>query len=139
VALPPVSTYTVTVQMQDALSLTLKLLATTSASTPEQAISQTVVFQDVPAAAGGQATLRYNPLADPATYRLWLDLNGDGQIDMILAPNGILNQQQSADREPPVTTIALQGSRDPDGFYTGIVAVTLNASDAGKGIEVRML
>jgi hypothetical protein len=104
------------------------------ADTPEKAISQTVIFQDVPSAIGGQATITYNPLADPNTYRLNVDLDGDGTTDMTLPPTDILDSQQSVDQEPPITNILIQGQTDSWGFFTGPVMVTLQATDTGAGV-----
>jgi pimeloyl-ACP methyl ester carboxylesterase len=135
VGLPPLSTYTITVQMEDSSPLKIRFLTIAPAETPEDAAAQTVIFQDVPAAVGGQATIVYNPLADPTTYRLKVDLDGNGATDMTLLPTYILNRQQSADREPPHTSIQIQGQKDSRGSFTGPVVVTLQATDPGSGIH----
>lgn len=134
VTLPPISTYTVTVTMSDTLPMEFKLLTAIDAETLEEAISQTVIFQDVPAVVGGQATLFYHPLAAPENLRLMLDLNGDHVYELELAPTAVLNQQESADYESPITNIHVQGNKDEAGFFTGLVTVTLAADDTGSGL-----
>lgn len=134
VSLAPLSTYTITVQMQDAVPLRLKFRTVVPASSPDQAISQTVIFQDVPAVSGGQATIIYNPLADPTTYNFQVDLDANGAPELNLPPTAILDSQQSADREPPVSNILVEGQQDADGYFIGLVNVTIAASDNHSGL-----
>jgi hypothetical protein len=135
VTLPPVSSYIFTVQMAGSTPATARVLSIAPAETPEQAVTQTVLFQNLPSAQGALATFAYNPLADPSTYRVKVDLDGDGQTDITQGPTDILDGTQSSDRIAPRSTITVDGQQDALGFYIGQVTVTLEAVDAESGVS----
>lgn len=134
VGLPPVSTYTITLQMTDTIPAQVKFFTLIPGSTLTEVISQTIVFQDVPSTIGGQATIVYNPLATPSMYHIDVDSNKDGITDVVIFPTKILDHQNSVDFIPPHSSILIQGKSDPMGYFTGLVTVTLEASDMESGI-----
>jgi hypothetical protein len=135
VGLPPLGTYTIKFTMLDSNPLNLKFYTITPAEIFEDAISQAVIFQDVPAAAGGLAAILYNPLADPATLILQLDLNADGIAEQLMSPGGILTNLTATDLTPPASSIQVQGAANGQGYYTGTLVITLSAVDAGSGVH----
>lgn len=135
VSLPPVSTYTITVEAPDSAPLDLKLRTVVPAVTWEEAIEETVVFQDVPTVAGSSATIAYQPLATADSHRVEVDLDSDGVEELRLPPTDVLNQQESADHLSPVSTIQVEGNQDRFGFFTGLIKITINATDVGAGLQ----
>ena len=46
----------------------------------------------------------------------------------------MLDQIESNDLEPPITSFQVTGTRNDFGYYVGDVSITLAASDAGAGV-----
>jgi len=134
VALPPTGVYTITLALTNTVPIEVQFWTTLPSVTWDKAISETVIFQGVPSSFGGQATIVYDPLADPDNLQLEVDLDSDGTVDHTLAPSAVLDSTDSADHDPPISSITVEGARGPLGFYTGSVTVTLSAIDIGSGI-----
>jgi hypothetical protein len=89
---------------------------------------------DVPSTVGGIAALAIDYTNGMSSLQLLLDKDGNGTNDQTLPPTSVLNQTQSQDYTPPVTTIQISGSKNVLGFYSGPVTATLSATDTGVGV-----
>jgi hypothetical protein len=96
---------------------------------------QTALYDDLPLTTNSIATLNYDPNADsPGAFAL--DQNGDGTSESDFPPTSILDPIESKDYVSPKTTITLDGPRAPDGWFTGLVTVTMEAEDNEGGTGV---
>lgn len=134
IGLPPVSIYEISIELLDDQPIQVKLLTTFPATNPSDIVRQTVAFWDVPSAAGGKIFFSFDPLVDPSSYQLNLDINGDGTIDQYIAPSDVMDQQDSSDITPPISQIYVQGQMDSGGYYIGVVTITLTGTDSGSGL-----
>ncbi|MDR3577949.1 MAG: alpha/beta fold hydrolase [Anaerolineaceae bacterium] len=133
--LPTTSTYTLTLLQNSTDPDEVRVTDFRNLSNPEDFDPyQRAVFVDVPSTVGGIATLAIDYINGVSSLQLLLDKNGNGTIDQTLPPTSVLNQTQSQDYTPPVTTIQNSGSKNVLGFYTGPVTATLTATDVGTGV-----
>jgi pimeloyl-ACP methyl ester carboxylesterase len=135
VVLPYTSTYTVTIGLESNTPIQVRMTEFQPSGAPDQFDpAQAAVFIDVPAEAGGQAILTFDPSVGISALELALDLDDDGTVDQVLSPDSILDPSQVEDYSLPVTSIQIEGSLDPLGGYTGPVTATLTATDIGAGV-----
>jgi pimeloyl-ACP methyl ester carboxylesterase len=98
-------------------------------------LEQTALYKGLPLTDNSTATLNYSPSASiPGSFEL--DQNGDGVIDDIFVVTDVLDAEESRDRVAPMTTISISGTPSPDGWYTGLITVTLMAADNPGGTGV---
>jgi len=134
IVLPISSTYTITLKSTTSQSV---LVSVTDFRAPNQNETftsyESAVFVDAPMVVSGTAQLPLDYNAGLSNLQLQL-YDDQGLPTSALPPTSVLDQQQVQDITPPTTTIAVQGTQTPSGFYTGPVTVTLSASDTGTGV-----
>ncbi len=69
---------------------------------------------------------------------LRIDVNGDGGDVRTVPPTATLTGDERADREPPVTSLALSGTVGLGGYYVSDVSLALTADDGPQGSGVRL-
>jgi hypothetical protein len=93
-----------------------------------------LVYATVGVGDTGTASLAYNPDYPEASPQLGIDYDSDGAVDEYMEPTGALGPVEGYDHNPPLSTIELEGVTDTTGWYTGLVQVTLTATDAESGV-----
>jgi pimeloyl-ACP methyl ester carboxylesterase len=135
ITLPASDTYTLTLAQESDLPLQLRISEFQAESVEDlYQVQARALFIDAPSAEGGLATLSLDLADDLSALQLLVDLNNDGNPDHVLPPSAVLDAEESQDITMPVTTIVTQGTPGDLGFYTGVVTVTLTASDVGAGV-----
>jgi len=99
-----------------------------------QFIQHTLVYASTQVGASGMASLTYDPDLPADSSLLSLDFDSDGSVDAYVEPTGELGPEDSHDLTAPSTIIYLEGETDTDGWYTGIVRITLVATDDQSGV-----
>ncbi len=87
-------------------------------------VTQTQIFSNIPVTTSLTGTVNLG-----SATTLSLDTNGDGTTDQTIQPSAILNQDQSQDLAPPISTSTLTGIIGQPGFYRSDVKVSLSAID----------
>lgn len=93
----------------------------------------TTSFEGIPSATSTVATIDIDPSRSvTASSTLVVDENGDGTTDMVLKARE--GATVTLDTTPPVTSIAVSGTKGKNGWYTSAVQITLDATDVESGV-----
>ena len=98
-------------------------------------IDQTTIYETMLMGEKSTATLYFNPGSTPGNFLL--DQDGNGAIDSQVGVARVLDSQQSTDNISPQTTISISGTPSSNGWYEGLITVTITAEDnlGGVGID----
>ena len=88
-------------------------------------VQSTAVFASIPVS----ASLTGNLVSISDGPHLDLDTNADGQIDETLYPSAMLDQNQSLDMIPSISSASVLGNKDADGSFVSGTEVDLTAQD----------
>ena len=91
---------------------------------------QRTLFIDAPLASGGIANVRVDYAVGLSHLLMRLDQDADGWMEDFVEQTSVLDQTQSQDYTPPVTTVQVSGTSNAVGYFT----VTVSSSDKGTGV-----
>ena len=121
-------------QPMQVVSSDFGLLPGRAAGDEEYAAQAQAIFDNVPAAAGGVATVTVAS-APLAQLTLAVDTDANGTPEATIPPGAVLDDPaQVQDTTMPTTTLTIQGPQNNEGAYTGPVTVTLAAVDDNSGV-----
>ncbi len=121
-------------QPMQVVSSDFGLLPGRAAGDEEYAAQAQAIFDNVPAAAGGVATVTVAS-APLAQLTLAVDIDANGTPEATIPPGAVLNDPaQVQDTTMPTTTLTVQGAQNNEGAYTNPVTVSLAAVDDNSGV-----
>ena len=134
--LPITTTYSISLEQHSNIPLQIEVTDLRAAD-GEEAINpyERATFIEIPSVISGTATMLLDYSTGLDSLQLLVDLNNDGLPEQTITPTAILEQQGIQDITPPTTTISIEGNQDAQGFYTGLVTVTLSVQDGPEGFS----
>lgn len=98
----------------------------------QDVITTTILFKDIPINVGSVATMTYDPAGGEIPH-LNVDLEGDGVVDEVKAPDAVLDGKESTDISPPTSLITIEY---PPVGNDAQATITINALDEEEGSGV---
>jgi pimeloyl-ACP methyl ester carboxylesterase len=135
ITLPANLTYTLTIDQTDGIPIQVQVTDFRMQSEDELFEPyQRTLFIDAPLASGGTAKVAVDYSQGLSQLQMLLDQDANGSTDTVVPLTSNLDQTQSQDYTPPVTTIQVSGTQTTPDYFTGLVIITLSSSDTDTGV-----